>query len=60
MAREGKRQFNIYLPPELVRRVKYASIDAGLSISAYVERAIRAQLEHDQPHPDSPHAERRD
>jgi hypothetical protein len=40
----GKQQFNIYLPAELVRRVKHASVDAGDSLSTFVERALEAYL----------------
>jgi len=40
-----KAQFNIYLPRELIRRVKHRSVDEGLSLSAYVERILRAHLE---------------
>ena len=45
MSYEGKQQFNVYLPPDLVRAVKHAAVDAGRSLSAYVEDVLRAQLE---------------
>ncbi len=37
----GKQQFNVYLPPELVRELKHAAIDDRLSLSGYVERIFR-------------------
>lgn len=40
----AKQQFNVYLPADLVRRVKYASVDANESLSAFVERALDEHL----------------
>lgn len=41
----GKQQFNVYLPPELVRELKHAAIDDRLSLSRYVEGIFRDFLE---------------
>ncbi|MEP7026796.1 MAG: CopG family transcriptional regulator [Actinomycetota bacterium] len=43
-AGEEKAQFNVYLPRTLIRRAKYASIDAGQSLSRLVEDALTAHL----------------
>ena len=41
----AKQQFNVYLPPELIRRAKYRALDDQLSLSDLVERALIAFLE---------------
>jgi hypothetical protein len=40
-----KQQFNVYLPPGLIRRVKHAAVDQATSLSKLVEDALVAHLE---------------
>jgi predicted HicB family RNase H-like nuclease len=44
VAMPAKQQFNVYLPAELVRRVKHAAVDADRSLSEFVEAALEAYL----------------
>ena len=41
----GKQQFNVYLPPEVVRALKHAAIDDAQSLSGFVEKIFRDYLE---------------
>ena len=41
----AKQQFNVNLPPQLVRRAKHQAIDDQLSLSDWVEHALTQHLE---------------
>lgn len=39
-----RKQFNVYLPPELIKRVKLAALEADQSLSDFVEDALRQRV----------------
>jgi len=40
-----RRQFNVYLPPDLVKAVKLAALEAEQSLSMWVEEILRQAVD---------------
>ena len=44
MPDDKKQQFNVYLPPDLIREVKHAAVDSSKSLSTFLEDVLRNHL----------------
>ena len=44
----SRKQFNVYLPPDLIKQIKLAALHADQSLSDFVEDVLRERVDEEE------------